>query len=422
MKKITLAAFLILSLLSLGVTADYFSDAEALKSKGTSTNKYGSATAQIVCGDKLCTEVEPTSSLNQPQAEFDAVIQPQPELFASIDQTKIDLPGFKMNLAISKVAVDIPLVKGYENGKEIFLVTFDSSDEKIALMLEENIGFPVHFTKSLQKTPQGVYNELYIFQNGITGKGHLDFQPSIFSAKPGDANYSPLYKVNFVKWRDSEISYEIKSVKDLMQTLKDNKIEITKTDAIINSPAVKWDGGSLTIRDSKIVNQNTPFAGGQVTEIDTKDMIVTFVAYRGWGPDGKTLYWLVTDATPYTDDIEIGGITHVPVLDKLAVTSVAVDFYQFVNGITGPGPQGFQLPLSPVNLDDPNYSPIWRIYMVAWKDPTQAKILETMIDLKFMQQQDLIQVFPVFEGRHIVNCPFFDQETIIEHLSPEFVK
>jgi len=37
------------------LTIDYFSDAEATKSKGTSLTKYGSTTG-IVCGDKLCSE------------------------------------------------------------------------------------------------------------------------------------------------------------------------------------------------------------------------------------------------------------------------------------------------------------------------------------------------------------------------------
>ena len=27
-------------------------------------------------------------------------------------------------------------------------------------------------------------------------------------------------------------------------------------------------------------------------------MTVTFVAHRGWGHDGRTIYYIVTDATP----------------------------------------------------------------------------------------------------------------------------
>ena len=51
-------------------------------------------------------------------------------------------------------------------------------------------------------------------------------------------------------------------------------------------------------------------------------MIVTFVTFRGYGPDGRTLYWLVTDATPLTKDITTGGIVYAPADEKLAATPV----------------------------------------------------------------------------------------------------
>ena len=44
-------------LFTASLTVDYFQDVEALKSKGTYLPKYGSATKEIVCGDKLCSEI-----------------------------------------------------------------------------------------------------------------------------------------------------------------------------------------------------------------------------------------------------------------------------------------------------------------------------------------------------------------------------
>jgi hypothetical protein len=38
--------------------------------------------------------------------------------------------------------------------------------------------------------------------------------------------------------------------------------------------------------------------GGQVLAIDTTKMVVTMIAHRGFGPDGKTIYYIVADATP----------------------------------------------------------------------------------------------------------------------------
>jgi hypothetical protein len=37
-----------------------------------------------------------------------------------------------------------------------------------------------------------------------------------------------------------------------------------------------------------------------------------------------------------------------------------------------------------------------------------------MADLIEMKNEGLIKIIPVFEGKHIVNCPFFDQETVLK--------
>ena len=47
----------IITLFTSPLTINYFPDAEALKSKGKPAWKYGSATAGIVCGDRLCSEI-----------------------------------------------------------------------------------------------------------------------------------------------------------------------------------------------------------------------------------------------------------------------------------------------------------------------------------------------------------------------------
>jgi hypothetical protein len=52
---------------------------------------------------------------------------------------------------------------------------------------------------------------------------------------------------------------------------------------------------------------------------------------------------------------------------------------------------------------------------IEWKDPSQARVLENLNDINVMLQKDLITLTPAEEGRHIVNCPFFDVETISEH-------
>jgi hypothetical protein len=314
--------------------------------------------------------------------------------------------------------MDIPTQQGYENGNEIYLVTFDASTANLAQKLTNQTGgFPVHYTEVLTQTPPSALEDSYIFENGIEGNGHFGFQPTVVSAKPNDVGYSPLKHVSLVKWIQPEVARELKSVDEIVAAQQAGELTINSTskELVINTPAIKWQGGSLKIRADNVITDDTPFIGGQVTQIDTEKMIVTMIVMRGYGPDGKTLYWLATDATPLTDDISKGGIIYSPADELLAPTAVAVDFYQFINGIKGAGPQGFQPPIAATNLEDSNYSPMWRILFVAWKNPQEARVLHTLSDIAQMSQAGQITVFPVFEGKHIVNCPFFDQSTVLKY-------
>ncbi|MDR4511782.1 MAG: hypothetical protein MRJ93_08775 [Nitrososphaeraceae archaeon] len=341
------------------------------------------------------------------------------EVIPDVNFSEMKGPGSKLKLAMSKIVIDIPMQKGYENGNEIFLVTFDSSDNILSHQLtKHNREFPIHHTKVLKQTPLAALNEAYIFKNGLTGKGHLGFQPTVLTEKPGDTSYSSLKHVNFVEWLNQSKVTELKSEQEILSAQRAGELRVNNTtpDLTINSPAIKWKGDSLKIRSDKIIYDDTPFVGGQVTNVDTTEMVVTMVAMRGFGPDGTTIYWLVTDATPMTDDIIKGGIVYSPANELLSYTPVAVDFYQFINGIKDGGPQGFQPPISPVNLEDPNYSPMWRILFVAWKDPQKAQVLQTMSDLNQIRKEGLIEITPVFNGKHIVNCPFFDQSTVLKFL------
>lgn len=342
------------------------------------------------------------------------------ELPPDLNTTKVQSPGSLLKLGDQKVAVDIPLQKAYENGSEIYFIVTDASDKHTADMFTNITGFKVNFAPLLAKTPESARSQAYVFENGMQGDGPLGFQTIITNANPEEKEYSPLYQLNFVKWKNadgdsitsapiSNISRELRSVQEIIDANQSGQISINQTNIIMDFPAVKWNGGSLKVRDDKNITDNTPFEGGQVIRIDIENMIATFVAMRAWGPDGKTLYWIATDATPLTDDITRGGIVYAPANEILASTPVAVDFYQFLNGIEGSGPQGIG------NIEDEGYSPIWRIYFVYWKDPSQARVLQTVHDIT--QDGELLKILPAMGGKHIVNCAFFSQDTVLKHKS-----
>jgi hypothetical protein len=325
-------------------------------------------------------------------------------------------PGSLLKLSSASVLMNIPLMKGYENGNEIFFIGTDVSDEGIAMMMTNLTGFKVNFAPLLSKTPQDAHGRVYIFENGVEGAGPLGFQLPVTNAKPGDDGYSPLQQVNIVRWTNQSAAIELKSVAEITEHEAMGHLAINQTGIIANHPAVQWNGGSLTIREDRdSISDDSPYMGGQVTEIDTENMTVTFVAHRGWGPDGKTIYYIVTDAVP---DMPAGmmGVSFVPADEKLAATPVAVDLFQFMNGINGTGPMGFQAGIGGANPNDVNYSPMWKISFITWKDPLQARVLETQADINKALTDGLITLEPAMGGKHIVNCPFFDQQTVFEHM------
>ena len=322
--------------------------------------------------------------------------------------------GSVLKLSQSNIPIDIPMMKGYENGHEIFFIATDASDNQTAAAITNQTGFKVNVAPVLIKTPESARNQAFGFTNGIPGNGPFGFQLPVIAAKPGDQGYSPLWQLNLVEWNQNANPKELKSVEEIMSAQQNGSLTVKKADVIVNHPVIKWEGGSLKIKENKNVNDDTPYVGGQVLNIDTKNLVVTIVAHRGWGPDGRTVYYIVTDATPKMP-ADMMGVAYVPSGEKLASTPVAVDLFQFMNGINGSGPMGFQAGIGAANTADASYSPMWRISFIEWKDPSKARILETVNDITTMAQAGMISITPAINGTHVVNCPFFDPSTVFEH-------
>ena len=330
--------------------------------------------------------------------------------------TTMQQPGSLLKLSLANVAIDIPLSKGYVNGSEVFYITTDVSDNRTAAHLTNITGFKVNYAPVLAQSPNASIANIYEFKNGINGTGPQGFQPNVADSQPGNENYSPLWRTNLVEWEQGVTPRELKSQSDIISAQKNGELTIIPTNIIVNCPFVQWNGGSMKIREDKAISDESAYGGGQVLDIDTAKMVVTFVAHRGWSPDGKAIYYIVTDATPEMP-ANMMGVTFVNKDAALAGTAAAPQLFQFMNGINGTGPMGFQSGIGAAGPTDANYSPMWLISFIEWKDPTQAKILETLDDIFAMQEAGMITITPAMEGKHVVNCPFFDQDTVFEHKS-----
>ena len=140
-----IALFAILPLFTTGLGTDYFSDAEALKSKGTPTPKYGSNTG--ICGLDLCSNYPggrsaweaDQGSRTTPVAPVEKESMKKTSEEKHMEETEADL-GSVLRLSRANVPATIPLHQGYYNGEDVYYIITDSSDPTHANIITEKQG------------------------------------------------------------------------------------------------------------------------------------------------------------------------------------------------------------------------------------------------------------------------------------------
>ncbi|HYL65904.1 MAG TPA: hypothetical protein VEU72_01980 [Nitrosopumilaceae archaeon] len=324
--------------------------------------------------------------------------------------------GSVLKLSNANLPLVIPLVRGLYDGKDVFYITTEASDSDAATGLTKFTNFPVTFAPALANTPPAASANIYLFKNGIKGPGIMGFQPQIVDSIPGDAKYSPLWRVNVVEWKDPTSATMLGSEDEVLAAESNGKVTITPTHIVVNCPIVQWGGnkegtiqaGHMKIRDG--ITESGSYGSAQVLNIDTQKMQVTFVAHRGFAPDGSTIYYIATDASQM-GPADMLGIVLASKTQATITTSSSADLYQFSNGIKGSGPLGFQSGVGATKPGDQYYSPMWRIQVVTWKDPSMATVLENTQDLTSKSDMTTTTL-----AGFIVNCPFFSVDTVYSHM------
>ncbi len=325
---------------------------------------------------------------------------------------KIEFEKDDSTLLLSRTNVPaiIPMHEGIYEGSPVHYIITDGSDEDYAKTISEKQGWNVELAPVLADVPENTLQKLYIFKNGVSGDGIYGFQNEVFSSTPSqESEYSALNSIIEVTWKIGQKQIEFESVADIVAAEEGGRIEFNEMGIVFNTPQIIWPDGQMIVRADKEISDEMSYSGGQITEINEEEMTVTFVAHRGWGPDGRTIYYIVTDATP-SGPAETMGVVSSPSLANLIAHSGAADLFQFKNGIGGSGPLGFQAGISGASLGDANYSPMWRIYLVEWNDAESAKVLETKPDIDAFSTEKMLSVSIArpTNSDHIVNCPFID--------------
>jgi len=443
-----LGVFGLLSLVIVLLTAG-FVDVDAAKSSGKGANQYGDSTKSKICGDKLCIEsggriiipsqekkdqticfssrvqvpCEELKYIQIDEKTLNAMKQEMDDLKKEIDTKNQEINEIKnsleanvtayssiLRLAKSNVPVTIPLHQGYYSGKSVYYIITDSSDKTHADMITKNQGWRVELAPLLANATQSALSKTYMFTNGVKGDGVHGFQGEVFTSTPAQPDdYSALTSHVHVTWDDAATPKILASEKEILSAEKQGLLTLTKLNVVLNIPQIVWSEGQMPVKANTTLTDETPFVGGQVLDIDLENMTSTFIAHRGWDPDGRTIYYIVTDATPVGPATSM-GVTNAPRNAALASSPAAAEMFHFMNGILDAGPMGFQAGIASSAPGDKNYSPMWKIYFIAWKDPKSALLLQTKNDVDVYEKAGQISVnlAKPMNADHIVNCPIVD--------------
>ena len=421
-----LAILSLIPLFTAGLASNYFTEADAAtKSQGSEAagrvgvNSFGSANNGIVCGDVLCKDYPGgKAGWEADQGKSKTTVIPQSTekttTTPKADTTKTDVtekdPDSVLRLSRANVPAEIPMHKGFYNGGEVYYIITDSSDAMHADTISKKQGWKVELAPILAKAPAAALSKTYMFVNGVSGDGVHGFQGEVFTSTPSQPDvYSALTSHVHVTWNDGKQPKVLDSEAKILTAVKNGDVTLTEVSVVLNMPQIVWPDGQMTVKEDKTLTDETPYGGGQVLDIDKKNKTVTFIAHRGWGPDGRTIYYIVTDATP-SDPAGMMGVVSAPTSASLIANAAAVDLYQFKNGLKGTGPMGFQPGIAAGAPGDANYSPMWRIFMIGWNDPSSAQLLETIDDMNAYKKAGLIDIGIArpMDSDHIVNCPFID--------------
>lgn len=156
---------------------------------------------------------------------------------------RIILLGLVATLAAAATAVaqtqkTPPLIGGFYNGKGVTYLLTDVSTQKDAAALSKATNFPVTYSAKLAKVPEAALAKLYLFTNGVKGPNPFGFQANVIDSVPGQAAYSPLWRVYAVTWNAGANARQLKSEREVLAAKAAGELTIKKTGLIKNSPVV----------------------------------------------------------------------------------------------------------------------------------------------------------------------------------------
>jgi hypothetical protein len=133
--------------------------------------------------------------------------------------------------------------RAYSEGQEILFIHTEASDAGVADKLTKMMNSPVLLVPSLAQAPAEMLANVYVFSNGLQGKGPLGFQPDVFDNPPGTDGYRPLRDLRIVTWKDAATARELKAAADVLAAEQKGEVTLDHPGIVINMPFISWPGG-----------------------------------------------------------------------------------------------------------------------------------------------------------------------------------
>ena len=283
--------------------------------------------------------------------------------------------------------VILRLHAGIVDGKEVFFIRTDVSDEEIAK--RERL---VHVPKIAPLARDGLAGDAFEFEGAA--------QPAVLSSEPGRDDYTPAWQLHRVRWKSEP--RRLRSVAEIAAAERDGDVSVERTDACLNAALVKWSTGSLAVD-----TEGKEYLGpGQLLEPpDTSAMRVMFKLSQCF-PGSR---YIVTDhsiepAAAMTSTVFAPRLQGGP---REAGTTGRTNV--FLNGIPGPGPMGFQPSAFDTDAGDPEWSPYWDHMSYQWKDGVEPRVLKSEKAVHKARDDGELEEFPGTPDTKgevfTVNCP-----------------
>jgi hypothetical protein len=137
----------------------------------------------------------------------------------------------------------MPLLRGWHNGEEVLYMTTDVSDREIAKA--KNANYAPRLSDAVPNYPKPpqvktALERVYDFPNKEQNRGVFASVPTPLGPLSDDQQYSPLWLMYTVVWKDSNQAYELKSEEAIFKAEEQGLVTINRTNVVLNCPVVPF--------------------------------------------------------------------------------------------------------------------------------------------------------------------------------------